>query len=416
VIVECGNCGAPLDIEEARSVVTCAYCAKKNQVAALKKLAPVTPSDFKAPEVWRPPPTAPADSTEALAYHPPSKPSWVLRIVALLVVVGIGCGIAWKVTQGATVEQVAKEPLDRTPDQIERDLHVTYRTEDSVRVTFRRGAAGPYEHVWYRWSDKDLTLPSTISLDVVAGSKIGPNVIPSLLKSLHGGFNESGAWHWGAASIRVDPTTGALSVSVDKTIGNDKPNPLRRRQLEVGWQIIRIAAFGGPEVPMSELLEVFGFGYPLKSVLALDPTMPFAKARVEVPKAFPGVLMEYDDFEISIDHPLLHSIRLSWHNAADGYLHATHFETTSAYKARRAAWMACLSKEVGAPTEQVTDFANGKKDYTFGIRGDESAAGIVASRVDLRIGDHTGPYLTTPGTGYPSAAWRRALAVMDRCR
>lgn len=415
MIVECGHCGAPLDIEEGREVVTCAYCAKKNRVAVLKTISPTTPTDFKAPEVWKP-----REDSEALEYHPPahaSAPPPRGRSKLPFVLAGIAAVAAGAIyvayTRGATVEEVANLPLESTPDQIEKALYVTWRTDDSVRVTFRSGAAGPYEHVNYRWSDKDFTLPEAISLFVAEGSTPGPNVIPTLSKSLHGGLDESGSWRWGAASVGVQRENGAIHLQVKSKI-DGQPNPLRKRQLTALWQIVRGAAFGGgPAVAPSELVAVLGGGHPLAKLGAFDPATPFASARAVIPSTFPGSLSsDHTAFEISLDHPLVSSVSLSWDNAAEGRLRGVHFRVAPVFRERLSGFLACVTKEAGPPEKHVSDFAKGTERHTFRVRGSADLGSIV----DMHVGDEANLYLVAHGTDFEPAAWRRTWGILDRCR
>jgi DNA-directed RNA polymerase subunit RPC12/RpoP len=406
VIVECGHCGAPLDIEEGRAVVTCAYCTKKNRVAGLKTIAPTTPADFKAPEVWKP-----REESEPLAFHPKPQTGskWPL---ALALVAAIGGGVAYcSLMRGSTVEEIASLPLDSSPDQIEKKLHVTWRTDDSVRVTFRSGAAGPYEHVNYRWSDKDFTFVEGISLFTAEGSKLGPNVIPTLDKSLHGGVDASGSWRWGPANVRVDPATGSLHLQVKGTV-DDRPNPLRQRQLTALWKIVRDAAFGesGAPVAKAELVAVLGGGYPLAKLAAFDPQTKFGAAKTAFPMLFPGSLgFDNTAFEVAVDHPLLFSASLTWDNAADGRLHGVHFRVTPAFHERLASFVACLTKEVGPPEKNVSDFAKGTVSNTFRVRGSDEPRSVL----DVHVGDQANLYFVQSND---APAWARAFEAVDRCR
>lgn len=396
MIVECGHCGAPLDIEEGREVVTCDYCAKKNHVSQLKTLEPITPPDFKAPEVWRP---SADDAGVRRRFR------WGYAVVPL--VFALIAIAALMMRRGSTLDEVARQPLESTPDQIAHDLQVTYRTDDGVRVTLQSGS--PYEHVWYRWSDTDFSLPTSISLFVKEGESLSPNVLASLSKQLHGGLDESGAWSWGPVSIRANQ--GVLSIEVKRTFA-DAPNPVRRRQLTAAWQVVRSAAFGGPTAPAKELVEVLGGGYPTKDLGALDGKMRFRQARSEIQKVFPGALAEDSSYVIALDHPLIYSIQLSWHNAAEGALHGAHFRVTPGFKKSPPPLLSCLSKELGAPTEGVTDFAQGKKRWVYTVRGSND----LGSRLEMVLGDEADLYLVSPSEGFDPAAWRRTFEVLDRCR
>lgn len=52
MLVECGNCGAPLDCGPNDRFVKCAYCDKSNKVASTRTLAAVTPPSWQQPAQW----------------------------------------------------------------------------------------------------------------------------------------------------------------------------------------------------------------------------------------------------------------------------------------------------------------------------------------------------------------------------
>lgn len=58
MIVECSNCGAPLDVANRATTAKCAYCGRQNQVRSLRTLSMERPAGWKPPPVWTPPVTA----------------------------------------------------------------------------------------------------------------------------------------------------------------------------------------------------------------------------------------------------------------------------------------------------------------------------------------------------------------------
>ena len=52
MLIECGECGAPLDADSGSVVVKCGYCGRSNRVAKTRTLAAVTPQDWRPPQVW----------------------------------------------------------------------------------------------------------------------------------------------------------------------------------------------------------------------------------------------------------------------------------------------------------------------------------------------------------------------------
>lgn len=69
MLVECNNCGAPLDVAPRDQLVTCRYCDRTNRVRSLKTTAMRTPDDWRPPPTWRPPPDVPEPSERELRHH-----------------------------------------------------------------------------------------------------------------------------------------------------------------------------------------------------------------------------------------------------------------------------------------------------------------------------------------------------------
>lgn len=57
MIVECKNCGAPLDVEGGTAFVRCAYCGKNNRVRSMRTVHEHNPSGWVPPPTWTPPST-----------------------------------------------------------------------------------------------------------------------------------------------------------------------------------------------------------------------------------------------------------------------------------------------------------------------------------------------------------------------
>jgi hypothetical protein len=52
MLLECENCGAPLDVSERQTIAKCNYCRVKNRVGHARTLAPVTPPGWTPPAAW----------------------------------------------------------------------------------------------------------------------------------------------------------------------------------------------------------------------------------------------------------------------------------------------------------------------------------------------------------------------------
>src|SRR6266545_1263766 len=67
MLVECDNCGAPLDVKDSQRFAACSYCRVTSRVQSMKTMATQTPTDWKPPQAWTPPPHV---SPKPLAYVP----------------------------------------------------------------------------------------------------------------------------------------------------------------------------------------------------------------------------------------------------------------------------------------------------------------------------------------------------------
>ena len=56
MLVQCNQCGAPLDVGSAATHVVCAYCRTKQRLRSLTVQQPITPPAWQPPPVWQPPP------------------------------------------------------------------------------------------------------------------------------------------------------------------------------------------------------------------------------------------------------------------------------------------------------------------------------------------------------------------------
>jgi LSD1 subclass zinc finger protein len=112
MLLECHNCGAPLDVASEANTVKCSYCGISAKLEQYKTVAVETPKDFSPPRHWTPK----AESSlpqQVLVFQPAAKAARaVIRALAFsgFMTVAIGGFIAWRVTsavQGATGSSLA---------------------------------------------------------------------------------------------------------------------------------------------------------------------------------------------------------------------------------------------------------------------------------------------------------------------
>ena len=70
MLLECGKCGAPLDVKRWRKVTKCRYCASLNDRTRMTTLAEETPKDFEQPKEWTPRGYDHAESARPLKLQP----------------------------------------------------------------------------------------------------------------------------------------------------------------------------------------------------------------------------------------------------------------------------------------------------------------------------------------------------------
>ncbi len=109
MIIECGYCGAPLDVKAEAKAVKCAYCGTSNRVQSTRTVAVQTPPNWHPPPQWTPPAHVPANSAQQLTYKAVRTVATGLiisAVVGVLVVVGVIVAVVVSVTSAATTVAV----------------------------------------------------------------------------------------------------------------------------------------------------------------------------------------------------------------------------------------------------------------------------------------------------------------------
>lgn len=84
MLVECSQCGAPLDVSASASIVRCSYCGAHNRVRSMRTIAE------QAPQGWVPPPTwVPPQGRVPLPYRAPPRETSLQTLILIVVVVTI---------------------------------------------------------------------------------------------------------------------------------------------------------------------------------------------------------------------------------------------------------------------------------------------------------------------------------------
>lgn len=325
---------------------------------------------------------------------------FVFGIVALSVGIPLFAEMGWPRLHGATPAQLMDEPLSKTPKQLASDLPATTKSTSSVTVRFKKGTAGEYEKAEYTWDSARPDAPYSLRLRADRGEKTS-DAIAALSRHFHG--LDDGRHRWGPVTIRARDD-GDLSFEIDRQV-DGKPNPLFDRQIEAAKQVILNAAFNLPlRVTDREIADVLGAGYSPSVVAKFDVTTPVERAAAALREAMPATLASgSSSFKVPLDHPLVTYARLTWVNRAHGALSGVYLSPGKRYAGNRSTFEACIEKKLGPPKVNVTDYAGGKKDFSFAV----GALGLRLSENSLDV-TSTGPI--------DGDSFARLFQTLDACR
>jgi len=122
MIIECGHCGAPLDVKAEARVTKCAYCGMSNQVNTQRTIAFETPQGWQPPPKWVPPQQFSANSQRELTYRAARSGGLIFAIVMVAVVGVIGAVVATVVSSVTTTVQHVTD-VEREVDRATREAN-----------------------------------------------------------------------------------------------------------------------------------------------------------------------------------------------------------------------------------------------------------------------------------------------------
>jgi hypothetical protein len=405
MIVQCGHCGAPLDVSQRVHTTKCRYCGQVNERERLRTLAEVTPKDFAPPRVWTPPPEFAADSSTPLKYQSGGGGK-VLVAIGLVFAVVIALNLLVRGGAFATSpDTLAKGSIAGTPQQVATSLSGDgFDTNVAVRLR-----SDEWERVGLVW-DRDVPEHPTSFFFAAKHEGPNPRVHDALDKALRGGLDPQGNWSWEGISLGLDPKSGQITASVRREHGASAPNPLWKRQLVAAWKVALGAALGRPSgLAPEEARELLGAGYPFADLATLDPSTTVDRAAGVVQAKFPGSPASGPigvDLYVATDHPFFQYAEVRWENAQGAPLSLLHFSASRLYTERREPFVACLQASLGEPQVTVTDFLKGKRSYRFEV--DRLFLSLHESTLDVVHDDRGKPM--DPG------AWKRILGALEKCR
>ncbi|HRI67880.1 MAG TPA: hypothetical protein PK156_26765 [Polyangium sp.] len=384
MIVQCGHCGAPLDVREGVSVLTCKYCGKANERQRLRTISTQTPPDFRPPRQWVPPPEFPASSNVPLSYHPNRAPLVIaLSIIPVLMGIGIAIfvGAAGRGTKrtiggsggsllssGATPAMLAAVNLNQNPTALAQALGGR-PSERSVHVTL---SDPRFEYVSFSWDEKYPDHPTNFYLAARKGVLPDARMQQVLATRLHGGL-ENGSWNWfGGSGLYMQKDSATLSGNAQVTLrgaSGESENPRWKDKLAAVWKVALEAAFALPVTfAQNDVFELLGAGHPLAKLASIEATTTVETAPATMKRLFPGSSVSTFislDIDVSVEHPLFKHADMAWKNEKGGQLQSVHFRPKPSWASRREAFVECIGGKLGKPEVREADYVNKKRDYEF---------------------------------------------------
>lgn len=402
MLVECGRCGAPLNVRPKKRRTKCAYCGSVDERTRLRAIAEETPKDFEPPKVWTPKRKGSEEPAKPLPYKPDG-PLPVIAFSVVLVAVVIGGPLLWESKMWDTRPEVLERAsLVGSHKDVAKRLggKVTSSTQIVVPLNSDR-----YEELTLRYANEADDVPSYFSIELRHGKKPDEATRDLLASRLNGGLSD-GHWSWG--DTRISWSTVGLSADLGKT----GPIAVRHRRAAAAWSTIIGAAFN-PAVaaPVDEVREVLGGGYPVALLARLPPSTPIDHAKSEVATLFPGALIESKvqmNAIIPLDHPFVRSATVGWFASVGGTVRDVRFDGKAALDPRLDSFARCLATTLGPPRVTVVNPVEDTKSYTFHVGN---------AQIDVR----SGLSMSAAGAhGLPETVdgdtWKKLVAAIDGCR
>lgn len=433
MIVECGHCGAPLDVKEGRRYTKCTYCKKTSEARQLRTIEPQTPPGWRPPPVWTPPQHVPANSHVPLRFNP-------TPVVAPLVVAGIilslGFGGAMiavlrasnpssltKKSPGSPAwpggpkridpKVLEKVSMKSTPEKLQDITGVAMDAQHSMRVPL---AHPHWEAVTFRWDPDHLDHVKDFYLNGVTDSPM-PEVRKTL-KSLVGRRWDKDGFQWEGCGLNVGAKGDHIGthVTIDTHGKEDAENPYWRQQAETMWKLTRHAALDVGEPPKkSELRDYLGGGYSLGDLAKLDIDADIDKADAAIKKVFPGGVRNLFidlDYKVSLEHPWYGDMEIGWKNKKGAKVADVSIRPpvgTNGKWPNMSGIEACVEREFGKP-QRVNEGSHlaGDRDVTWNPpAGGEVRVYSHMLVITLRDSPFSKPM--------PKDVWLRVVGALDKC-
>lgn len=424
MIVECGYCGAPLDVREGSRFTRCGYCKKTSERDRLKTIDVQTPKNWRPPPVWRPPAHVPADSNVPLQYRGSAAGAAIVAFVLLAVGGVVAIGVASAHRKGgvtATASPDGKKAVDtsflaritmrESAAELAKLTGVALDAQKSIRVPL---AHPNWDSVTFRYDEKHLDHVREFFLNAQTPST---DARKKLMAQLQTRWDKDG-YRWESCSVYAPEKGNFLStnITIDVHSKETTENPLWRKQAETLWKVVRKAAFnvGEPATP-AELRDNIGLGYTLGDMAKVDLDADIDHADQAVKDVYPGAVRNLFidlEYHIALDHPLFSNAELNWANKKGARMKELELRPVVSANnkwPKRQILDDCVTAVFGTPDRvNEGDHLAGSKDITW-----KPAAGGY-----IRVYDHMivvwlrdNPF----GKPMPKDVWLKTLAMFESC-
>lgn len=432
MIVECGFCGAPLDVREGRRFTKCTYCDKTSDAQHLRTLEPQTPPGWRPPPVWTPPAHVPADSTHVLRYHTGPNVGAIIGAVFAITIVAV-VGVAVAVTARPSGKSAVAKPgapaypggparidpaalagvsMKITPERLQEITGVAMDAQHSMRVPL---AHPHFDAVTFRWDPDNLDHVRDFYFN---GGKTPDPTLRKRFKAIFGRRLEGDSFHWEGCGLNVPAKGDFVSTHVSlKAIGSKEEEAAPwQAQSEALWKVARHVVLGlGQKPDTATVRDVLGGGYPVADLLKLDLQSDIDGADAAVRKVFPGAMRRLFidlEYKVAIDHPWYGEANIDWKNKKGAKLAEVSFRPPPGTKSRwpdQKALEDCVGGVLGKPSRvSEGDHLGGSRDVTF----------RPASGGEVRVYEHM---MVVKLRDNPFAkpmqgdTWRTVVTALDAC-
>lgn len=330
MIVECGHCGAPLDVREGSRYTRCRYCNKTSEQRMLRTIQPQTPPHWRPPPVWTPPAHVPANSAVPLRYVATAAVAPMIIAILVFVIGGaVAAGAVFSASRkkgpifgpGAPGGVARTEPaalaevkLTETPEELQKITGVAMDKNFSMRVPL---AHPNWEAVTFRWDKDHLEHVKDFYFNATSSPS---TEVRKRLKSLLGRRWGKDGFHWEGCGLYVSEKGDHVggNVTIEQHGKEQKENPRWQKQAEAMWSLARYGVLDvGDEPSKKALRDYLGLGYALADLSKLDTEADIDKADEAATSVYPGAVRNLSidlEYKVALDHPFYGEMTIAWKN------------------------------------------------------------------------------------------------------